>query len=156
MFLKLGTKFNLKMPIGDRIKKIRGSLSREEFALKLGIDKSTIQRYENDDNIPKGDILQQIHDEFNVNINWLLTGNGDPGISNDKDIEYVHIDVSVFTKVLVCRGCNKWPLSSQVIFPSNQGTVHPIFVVCKGVQTCYTNSSQYEETTNWSPTWNSG
>jgi transcriptional regulator with XRE-family HTH domain len=66
------------MSIGNRIKQVRGGLSREDFAAKLSIDKSSIQRYENDENIPKGDVLQKIHKQFNVNINWLLTGQGEP------------------------------------------------------------------------------
>ena len=65
------------MDIGDRIKQIRGGLSREEFALKIGTDKSTVQRYENENNIPKGDILLRIHKIFGTNITWLLTGEGE-------------------------------------------------------------------------------
>jgi len=64
------------MAIGDRIKQVRGRLSREEFALKIGTDKSTVQRYENNNDIPKGDILLRIHQEFDTDITWLLTGKG--------------------------------------------------------------------------------
>jgi len=66
------------MSIGSRIKQIRGKVSREDFARKIGADKSTIQRYENEDNIPKGDILRRIHERFGVDLNWLLTGRGEP------------------------------------------------------------------------------
>jgi hypothetical protein len=37
---------------------------------------STWQQYE-DGNVPKGDILRRIHEEFGVNLNWLLTGKGE-------------------------------------------------------------------------------
>jgi len=69
------------MPIGDRIKKIRtdkGNLSQKEFALKIGTAASTVQRYEQVNAHPKGDILQRIHDVFGVSIDWLLTGKGAP------------------------------------------------------------------------------
>jgi transcriptional regulator with XRE-family HTH domain len=65
------------MSIGDRIKQVRGNLSRDAFASKIGADKSTVQRYENENNIPKGDILLRIHTEFGTNIHWLLTGEGE-------------------------------------------------------------------------------
>jgi len=95
------------MTIGDRIKGVRGDLSREEFALKIGTDKSTVQRYEKEYNIPKGDILLRIHEEFGTDINWLLTGEGEspvgvddqPFISEPGDINYRTIDNSFGTTV---------------------------------------------------------
>jgi len=86
----VGTKKGSKMTIGNRIKKVRGGLSREEFALKIGADKSTIQRYEQYNNIPKGDILQRIYEQFNVNIHWLLTGEGEP-FPEEKDVDAVFV-----------------------------------------------------------------
>jgi transcriptional regulator with XRE-family HTH domain len=65
------------MELKDRIRKVRGTLTQRECANRLGIHTSTWQQYE-DGNIPKGDILQRIHKEFLVDLNWLLTGQGDP------------------------------------------------------------------------------
>lgn len=76
------------MPIGSRIREIRGALSRDAFAVKLRVDGSTIQRYETADNIPKGDVLERIHQEFGVNLNWLLTGEGEPYINKDRAGEF--------------------------------------------------------------------
>jgi transcriptional regulator with XRE-family HTH domain len=61
------------MEFKDRIRQVRGLLTQRECAKRLGIHTSTWQQYENG-NIPKGDILQRIHDEFHVDLNWLLTG----------------------------------------------------------------------------------
>ncbi len=68
----------MKMNIGERIKSIRGNLTQKEFAKQINADQSTVQNWENKNKLPKGDILQRIQEIFNVNINWLLTGDGDP------------------------------------------------------------------------------
>jgi transcriptional regulator with XRE-family HTH domain len=65
------------MEFETRIRKVRGSLTQRECAQRLDIHVSTWQQYE-DGNIPKGDILQRIHKEFHVDLNWLLTGQGEP------------------------------------------------------------------------------
>lgn len=64
------------MEFEARIRKVRGSLTQRECAKRLDIHVSTWQQYE-DGNIPKGDILQRIHKEFHVDLNWLLTGQGE-------------------------------------------------------------------------------
>jgi len=44
----------------DRIKSVRGELTQNEFADKLGVHLTTVQLWETG-NIPKGDILLHIH-----------------------------------------------------------------------------------------------
>lgn len=63
--------------IGNRIKSIRGSLTQKEMAKKISVHIATYQLYEQG-NIPKGDVLQRIHEAFGVSIDWLLTGKGKP------------------------------------------------------------------------------
>ena len=65
------------MSIGKRIKVIRGDLSRPEFGQKIGVSRAAVQNYETLDHIPKGDVLQRIHNEYGVDLNWLLTGEGE-------------------------------------------------------------------------------
>ena len=65
------------MEIGERIKFIRGALSQKKFGDLIGADQSTVQVWEIRNNLPKGDFLQRIHEQFGVNINWLLTGEGE-------------------------------------------------------------------------------
>ena len=71
------------MTFGEKFKSIKGSLSYEDFAKKVGVDKSTIHNYLNG-HIPKGDVLQRIHQEFKININWLLVGEGNPYIGKER------------------------------------------------------------------------
>lgn len=71
------------MDIKNRIKSIRGSLSQKDFAEKIGVHITTVQGYESG-NLPKGDILQRIHEVFNASIDWLLTGEGAPYINEDR------------------------------------------------------------------------
>ena len=70
------------MTFGERFKSIKGSLSREDFAKKINVDKSTIHNYLNG-HIPKGDVLQRIRQEFKVSIDWLLSGEGNPYIEEE-------------------------------------------------------------------------
>ncbi len=64
--------------IGDQIKFIRGSLTKVEFARALGINRNTLLNYETNKGFPDFERLQKIHKTFNININWLLSGEGKP------------------------------------------------------------------------------
>ena len=64
--------------LADRIKFIRGSLSKVEFARALGINRNTLLNYETNKAFPDFERLQKIHEKFKVNINWLLSGEGKP------------------------------------------------------------------------------
>jgi transcriptional regulator with XRE-family HTH domain len=68
---------NLKMTIGDRIKIIRGKLSQKEFAQKIDPKKKSVTEWESGVAMPGAASLESIHRVFGVNINWLLTGEGD-------------------------------------------------------------------------------
>jgi len=71
------------MTISERIKLIRGSLSQSDFGAQIGVSQSAVQNYESGQ-IPKGDVLQRIHQNFKVNINWLLTDEGNPSIEKER------------------------------------------------------------------------
>jgi len=58
--------------------------SNKVFADRINIATSTIQSWD-DEHFPKGDILHRIHKEFNIDINWLLTGEGEPYIKTDRE-----------------------------------------------------------------------
>lgn len=76
----------IKMTLKERIKMIindQCDRSNKRFAKKIGISPSTILIWD-DEHLPKGDILTRIWKEFNVNINWLLTGQGEPYIYKDR------------------------------------------------------------------------
>ena len=64
--------------LGDRLKFIRGSLTKIEFARALGINRNTLLNYETNKGLPDFERLQKIHEKFKVNINWLISGEGKP------------------------------------------------------------------------------
>lgn len=65
--------------IGARVKKVRKTLSQEDFGKILGgFSKSTISKFESDIMIPDMATLKKIADYGNVTIEWLLQGNYQP------------------------------------------------------------------------------
>ena len=64
--------------IGDRIKFIRGSLQKIEFARALGIYRNTLLQWETNKGFPGFISLLKLHKQFKVNISWLLSGEGKP------------------------------------------------------------------------------
>ena len=72
-----------KMILGNRIRYIRDSLSQPKFAKKIGVTRNTVSGYENNSIVPAGRALLQIHKIFGININWLLTGEGDPYLKTE-------------------------------------------------------------------------
>ncbi len=63
----------------QRLKLVRKKLgfTQEEFADRLGIKRSAISNYEIGRNIPIDAVLSLISREFNVNKEWLRTGEGE-------------------------------------------------------------------------------
>lgn len=66
--------------IGGRIQIIRGGLTQEEFAKRLGIGRTTLIRYENNERLPDAGLLRNILQNFDVDPGWLLLGVGDAPI----------------------------------------------------------------------------
>ncbi len=73
--------------IGDRVRYIRSSLEQPEFAKEIGVTRNTVSGYENNNIIPSGKALLQMHEKFGININWLLSGEGEPYISPHQTTE---------------------------------------------------------------------
>lgn len=75
---KLESEVNI-VNIGDRIKKIRKEfdLTQTEFASRIGSVQNTIARYEMNNRTPSASVIVLICKEFNVNEEWLRTGNGE-------------------------------------------------------------------------------
>lgn len=65
--------------IGDRIKNIRLnlSISQSDMADILGTNQKTLSRYENNLTSPPVEILEKITEEYNFNLHWLITGEGE-------------------------------------------------------------------------------
>ncbi len=75
--------------IGPRIRiarKLTGLL-QAEFSKKLDINPSTLSDIENSKHLPRIDFLCKMVSAFNVNINYILSGNGEPLLSSVNKLE---------------------------------------------------------------------
>ena len=65
--------------VKDRIKKIRKELdlTQQEFADRIGIARGNVGAYEVGKNAPSDAVISLICREFNINADWLRTGQGD-------------------------------------------------------------------------------
>jgi transcriptional regulator with XRE-family HTH domain len=61
--------------IGDRLKIVRGKVSRELFASKFGVHRNTLARWESNDGTPEFSFVQKLAGE-GFSPNWLLLGEG--------------------------------------------------------------------------------
>lgn len=64
------------MTIGERIRKLRGALSQEEFARRINASKTAVGAYERDSSKPGADAILSICAQFDVEPKWLLAGEG--------------------------------------------------------------------------------
>lgn len=65
--------------MNERLKKLRRTLglTQQEFADRISIKRNTLANYEVGRNEPLDAVISLICREFNVNENWLRTGEGD-------------------------------------------------------------------------------
>lgn len=70
--------------IGDRIKYIRGQRTKVEFAEELGTGRKPIQLWESSAAMPLTESLLKLHTKFDVNINWLFSGQSTPYVGGNK------------------------------------------------------------------------
>jgi phage repressor protein C with HTH and peptisase S24 domain len=64
------------MKFSERLKEIRKkvSLTQEDFALELGINRGAYKNYENGTSEPNIEVLKCISSRFKVDLNWLILG----------------------------------------------------------------------------------
>lgn len=87
--------------IGDRLRFIRSSLklSRDKFALSLGIARSSLQKYEENQAVPGGNVLKAMC-EHGFNTNWILTGQGDMQLASTSRSGQASVDVALLRHVV--------------------------------------------------------
>lgn len=66
----------LHMPISERIKTVRGSLSRAAFAKKIKITESTLRNYESGLSLPNSDTIAIVCETCDTDPEWLILGTG--------------------------------------------------------------------------------
>lgn len=70
----------IKTPLGQRLSDVRKKLGfpeRPHFADHLGVPKETLGNYERGDREPNAELLTIYRRRFGVNLNWVITGEGD-------------------------------------------------------------------------------
>lgn len=72
----------------DRFIEIRKHFfqNQSEMATAFNISKQTISDYERGRTFPKTDILEKLATEYNVNLNWLIAGQGNMLLSDNDSI----------------------------------------------------------------------
>ncbi len=70
------------MSFGKRITYIRGSRSQEDFGSMLGVHRNTVRTWECNEIMPKGGIIKDLFEIFNINLHWLFSGKGEPYFEN--------------------------------------------------------------------------
>lgn len=60
--------------VGVRITQLRGDMTKQSFALGLGVDRKTVERWEAGERLPDGSKLQKLATEFGADLNYILTG----------------------------------------------------------------------------------
>ena len=73
----------------NRIKQIRKSkgMTQVEFGEKIGVKGNTITNYENGIRTPTDAVILSICREFDINEEWLRTGNGEMKLISSEDDE---------------------------------------------------------------------
>ncbi|MND72641.1 putative HTH-type transcriptional regulator [compost metagenome] len=68
----------------ERIRELRKKhgLTQQKLGELIGVKKSSISQWENDEHSPSGDNLAQLSKVFGVSAHWLSTGKGSPELSN--------------------------------------------------------------------------
>jgi transcriptional regulator with XRE-family HTH domain len=63
------------LQVGERLRQLRGDLSQEEFAQKIGVPIKSYQRYEYGQYVPRPHTLTKIAEMCDTTTDWILTGN---------------------------------------------------------------------------------
>lgn len=71
--------------IAERLKSVRGEMSREEFAQTIGVHINTVGRYERGESEPDISIASKICREFDINPHWFMLGEGPQGLTHSSD-----------------------------------------------------------------------
>lgn len=82
----------------ERIKELRKSLgiTQQEFADKLGLKRNTIATYEIGKAVPSDRVISDLCNKYNVNEEWLRTGEGEMFISLNRTQQIAQLTADLF------------------------------------------------------------
>ncbi|EIV5800344.1 TPA: XRE family transcriptional regulator [Klebsiella pneumoniae] len=111
----------MSISVGERVISIRkqAGLNQRDFAARLGISNGGISQIENGKAMPGGDFLLRIHQEFGVDITWLLTG-----VSNHHSVKEVQV-MSPEKKELLDAFDGMTPEQRRAILEVGKGLAQP-------------------------------
>ncbi len=68
--------------IGKRLKQVRedAGLNQRDFAARIGSSSGRVSEIESGKNIPGGDLLLRLNQEFGTDLTWLLAGTRDGAV----------------------------------------------------------------------------
>lgn len=74
--------------LGNRLKHIRTikNLTQLDFGSAIGVTKQAIANVESSHSNPSIDFLSKLIENFNVNVNWLITGKGELFMNNTLEL----------------------------------------------------------------------
>ncbi|MDD2649819.1 MAG: helix-turn-helix transcriptional regulator [Candidatus Cloacimonetes bacterium] len=77
--------------LGDRLRQVRKrlKLTQSELSDKISVSQGTYNRYENNVIEPNMQFLHIFCHDYNVNLNWLITGQGEIFLDNNQDYNSV-------------------------------------------------------------------
>lgn len=81
-----------------RIKSIREheGLTQDAFGKKIGSARNTIANYENGNRTPSNAVITSICKTYNINEEWLRTGEGEMYLPLDREEELAKLTVGLF------------------------------------------------------------
>ena len=95
------------LEIGNRIRELRKELgmNQTDFASKIGLKQSAIGLYENNDRRVSDQTIKLICTEFDVNEQWLRTGEGEMfrKISPDEEFARIMMEVQISNDPIIRR-----------------------------------------------------
>lgn len=65
--------------LGEKIKQLRGDVSRDGFASRYGIHANTLARYESGERTPDLDFVKRLALDFQTTVDWLLSDEAEAG-----------------------------------------------------------------------------
>ena len=116
----------------ERLKKLRGKVSRAKFARQAGISPNTYYRYETGTRLPDINVLSRIADHANVTPGWLLGKEDDapaarPEPTAGADIK--DITIADLSKLAVLQAEKELTQSKLAVVQAEKDLTHGKLVV---------------------------
>jgi putative transcriptional regulator len=74
---------------GDRLRRLRAERSQKEVATELGLPVTTLSSLENQDTIPRGEVLQKLAEYYKIPISYFYKSNSPEVKASDAAVAWV-------------------------------------------------------------------